>query len=169
MKDLLPRGVLGLGVAAFIAVFISSANTMLMVVSATLTKDVYATFIDSKASERNLLRFGRLSTLIAGLGGWGLSYAIHDIITLSITALFLLLIFLPAIIGGFFWPRSTNSAAIASVVTGFVATVIGLRFLPTTAFVPAFMLSVVVFVAVSFRSDHGREETLIITTDREAR
>src|ERR1043166_4540889 len=59
MRDYLPKGLLGLGIAAFIALFISSANTMIMVVAATLTKDFAAQgsgLSDERRPQRDLLK-----------------------------------------------------------------------------------------------------------------
>jgi solute:Na+ symporter, SSS family len=161
MREWLPRGLLGLGVAAFIAVFISSANTMMMVVSATLTKDVYAGFINRRPNERDLLRAGRVSTAVAGVIGWILSYIVHDIITLSVAALFVLLILLPSIVGGFFWSRSTNTAAVLSIVAGFVVTVLAYPFMPAVAFIPAFLISSLAFIIGAYVTSHGRQEKSI--------
>src|ERR1035437_7131022 len=102
MKRFLPSGVLGLGIAAFMAAFISSVNTMIMVTSATLTKDIYKGWINRNATDRQLLMTGRYCTLIAGLLPFGLAIAVPDIVTLSVNALFMLLIMVPAVIGGFF-------------------------------------------------------------------
>lgn len=149
MQELLPPVALGLGVAAFVAVFISSVNTMIMVVSASLTKDLYLTFFRPDASERSRLLVARLATALAGIIGVGLSYLVQDIITLSIAALFLLLVLLPAVLGGFYWKRSTEIAAVASILGGVVVTAAAFPFFPETAFIPAFLVSVVVFVVVA--------------------
>src|SRR5205807_6523862 len=58
MKRFLPKAVLGLGVAAFMAAFISAVNTMIMVTSATLTKDFYKGWLKPDATERQLLTAG---------------------------------------------------------------------------------------------------------------
>ncbi|MEO6325208.1 MAG: sodium:solute symporter family protein [Thermoanaerobaculia bacterium] len=165
MKTYLPNGILGLGVAAFIAVFVSSVNTMIMVVSATFTKDFYKTMIKPEATEMNMLRMGRISTLLAGIGGLLLSYVVRDIITLSILALFLLLVFLPAVIGGFYWRRSTATGAFWSIVAGLVGTFGALPYLKTNAFVPGFLLCTLVFVVVSKLTPHAPSEIVEVLNE----
>jgi SSS family solute:Na+ symporter len=162
MKSVLPTGVLGLGLAAFVAVFISSVNTMMMVVSATLTKDVYKTFIRPEANDKQTLLVGRALTLVSGILGLLVSYLVRDIITLSILALFLLLIFLPSVVGGFFWRRSTAKASLASILVGLISTLCALPYMPNTAFVPGFLLSVIVFVVTSLTTQHDDSETIDI-------
>lgn len=160
MKTYLPVGVLGLGIAAFVAVFVSSVNTMIMVVSATFTKDFYRTMLRPEATERDTLRMARTSTFLAGMGGLLLSYFVRDIISLSILALFLLLVFLPAVLGGFYWRRSTAAGAFWSIMAGLVGTFGSLPYLKTNAFVPGFLLSAVVFVIVSKLTPHATSETV---------
>jgi SSS family solute:Na+ symporter len=160
MKRFLPAGALGLGVAAFMAVFISTVNTMLMVTSATFTKDFYKGWLKTDATERQLLFAGRVSTFAAGIVALGLALAIPDLIALSVNALFILLILLPAVVGGFFWKRSTAKGSLSSIIIGFAVTLLSLPFVPKVAFVPGFLASLVVFIVVSLLSSHEPSETL---------
>jgi SSS family solute:Na+ symporter len=157
MKDHLPSGLLGLGVAAFIALFVSAANTMIMVVSATVTKDLLDPILPER-TEPQLLRRARWATLVAGIGGVCLSYLVRDIVVLSVVAVFMLLVLLPAVLGGFFWARTTNRAALASVVGGTLAYLAGLIHNPTTAFVPGLITSSMLLVVVSLLTQHSASE-----------
>jgi solute:Na+ symporter, SSS family len=160
MQDHLTTGVLGLGIAAFIALFVSSANTMIMVVAATITKDFARRDIKPMGEDGpRVLRNARLSTLIVGTIGLSISFLVRDILTLSVVALFLLLVLLPGVIGGFFWKRATSQAALWSIVGGILANAIALPFGPETAFVPGFLVSVILFVGVSLLSKHSETET----------
>ena len=158
MKQFLPAGVLGLGVAAFVACFISAANSMIMVVSATLTKDFVETLRRSPLGEKTRLRVARALTLIAGLLGAILSLLVRDIVSLSILALFLLLVMLPAVLGGFFWRRATASAAIWSVLAGLLATLASISRLGPNAFLPGVLVSTMAFVGLSLVTRHGSSE-----------
>jgi SSS family solute:Na+ symporter len=161
MKTSLPHGVLGLGVAAFVGTFISASNTMMMVVSATLTKDFYCSvFLKQPPSERRLLHVARAMTVAAGIGGVLFSFAVHDIVNLSVLALFLLLVLLPSVIGGFYWKRATATAALSSVLAGLIATFATASKLGTTAFVPGVIAASVMFVAVSFWTRHAPSEVV---------
>lgn len=160
MRELLPRGAVGLAVAAFVGVFVSSVNTMIMVVGATLTKDIYLTFINPAASSRRTLWVARGVTLVGGVIGAAASFYVHDIVRLSVIALFLLLVMLPAVVGGFFWKRSTATAATLSIAIGFVVTISLIQRMPTTAFLPAFLASAIGFVAVSLTTGHSASEEI---------
>ena len=161
MQRQLPVGFLGLGVAAFLAVFISSVNTMIMVVTATLTKDFYKGMIRPNATDKQVLVVGRSLTFVAGLGGLAFAFYIRDILTLSTTALYMLLVFLPAVLGGFFWRRATAKASFWSILIGFVFSILLLSKMPTTAFVPGFIASLISFVAISVCSQHSKSETIL--------
>jgi len=160
MKRYLPPGALGLGIAAFMAAFISAVNTMIMVTSATLTKDFYKGYINRSATDGQLLKVGRWCTLLAGVVPFGLAVAVPDIVALSVNALFMLLIMVPAVIGGFFWKRATALGSLLSIISGFVAMVGGMWAAPKTAFVPGFLASFLVFVGVSLLSPHGPSEVI---------
>lgn len=163
MKKFLSPGFLGLAIAAFLAVFISTVNTMMMVVSATLTKDFYKGVINPRASGKLLLRVGRLLTLVVGLVGLGLAFIVRDIVTLSVNALLMLLVLLPATMGGFFWRRATSKAAFWSVLLGFAEGIVLLPLMPKTAFIPGFLVSLVLFIAISFFTKHSFSENVKLT------
>lgn len=157
MRDYLGPGALGLGLAAFIALFVSSANTMMMVVSATLTKDLVA--FHSKG--RRLLMVGRLTTIAAGIGGLVISLYVRSIVTLSVVAIFLLLVLLPAVLGGFYWRRATAKAAGWSIVGGTIAYFAMVPVSASNAFAPGFAVSLVLYVAISYFTKHHPAETFV--------
>lgn len=160
MKKFLSPGILGLGIAAFLAVFISTVNTMIMVVSATLTKDFYKGIINPKASDKQLLKVGRFLTLVVGLLGFLLAFQVRDIVTLTVGALLMLQVLLPAIMGGFFWRKATAKAAFWSILLGFIVAVALLPSMPQTAFLPGFVVSLIVFVGVSLITKHSPSENI---------
>lgn len=160
MKRFLPSGLLGLGIAAFMAVFISTVNTMIMVSSATVTKDFYKGWFKPDATERQMLTAGRVSTLVTGFVALLLAVALPDLVSLSVNALFMLLILLPAVVGGFFWKRATAKGSLFSVIVGFVVLLAALPIAPNTAFVPGFLASLIVFVLASLLSSHATSENV---------
>lgn len=162
MKRYLPTGILGLGIAGFMAVFISTVNSTIMVASATLTKDFYKGIISPKVNDKKLLVAGRISTLICGLMGLIIAIIFPDLVALSVNALFMLLILIPSVIGGFFWAKATSIGALSSIAVGGIIMAIFLKIKPETAFVPGFIASLVIFVIISLLSNHSKEENLSI-------
>ncbi|MEX0681056.1 MAG: sodium:solute symporter family protein [Balneolales bacterium] len=69
LKEFLPPGLLGLVVASLIAAYMSTTASMLNWGSSYLVNDFYGRFYNPDASERQRVRFGRLSTLTLMISG----------------------------------------------------------------------------------------------------
>jgi Na+/proline symporter len=72
MLTLLPSGLLGLVAASLIAAFMSTMSTQLNLGASYLVNDFYYRFINKTASEKQLVKVGRLFTLISIIMGAGL-------------------------------------------------------------------------------------------------
>lgn len=166
MKQFLPKGLLGLGLAAFLAVIISTVNSLLMVVSATLTKDFYQPLIRPEASDAQMLRAGRAITFLVGVLAFGFSVLFQSVVVLTVNSMFILLVLVPAIMGGFFWRRSTSKGCFLSIVTGAAVTFIVTIFRPNEAFVPGFLASLLVFVIASKFTAHSPNENVELLSKR---
>lgn len=162
MAEYLPAGMLGLGIAGFVAVFVSTINSTLMVASATLTKDIYKGGFRKELGEEDFLKAGRLITLAFGSLSIFLAYAVRDIVTLSVNGLLMLLILFPSILMGFYWQESTSKAAEISIVSGILVLATFLFMQPRRAFVPAFIASLIAFVVTSKYSEHSTQENISI-------
>jgi len=150
MKELLPSGLLGFGFASVLAIIMSTIDSMLMVGSATLTKDYYLVK-NPQADEKKVLFVGRLSVLLFGIGAFAVALLFQDIVRLAVTSVQILGVFAPALIGGLLWERSTAPAAFWSILIGFITTLVILPFLPDTSFIPAIVLSIIIFITLSLR------------------
>ncbi len=71
---LLPVGLKGLFLAAFLAALMSSVDSYLNAAATIWTNDVYQRFFSRQASPRKLLKIGRLTTLVLVI--WGVVFAI---------------------------------------------------------------------------------------------
>ena len=72
MLSLLPSGLLGLVAASLIAAFMSTMSTQLNLGASYLVNDFYHRFIKSNASGKDLVRVGRLFTVLSIILGAGL-------------------------------------------------------------------------------------------------
>lgn len=162
MKNYLPQGILGLGLAGFMAIFISTINSTIMVASATLTKDFFISANSKKLTDKEKLHFGRIATFICGFIGLAIAFAFPNLVALSVNSLFMLLILVPSIVGGFFWKRATENGALYSILSGLVTLVLFFFYNPETAFAPAFFISLITFVLVSLFTQHNSEEDINI-------
>ena len=125
MTELLPCW---LGVLLLVAVFsaeISSADAILFMLSTSLSRDLYQTFLQPHAEERLLLRINRWTALIAGALGIGLAIVLPSIIVaLSFFyALISVTFFAPIILGLYYrlpQSRAATSAIAISVASALI-------------------------------------------------
>ena len=151
MNDLLPSGVLGIGIAGFIAVFVSTINSTIMVASATLTGDfIYPAMAKKSVDSKTKLKFARIATFICGALGLCISLILPDLVALSVNALLMLLIIAPAVVGGFYYKRPGVKSAFYSMLVGTCVLLVSLFFDSETAFVPASFASLVTYILMTF-------------------
>ncbi|YCM44394.1 sodium:solute symporter family protein [Verrucomicrobiaceae bacterium 227] len=118
-------GVFGLILAALTAALMSTVDTLITAVSAVVVNDVYKPLIKPKASEKQLLRTARFSSVGVTLIGIALVpvfmqfktiYAAHGAMTAAITPPLVVALMLSV-----FWRRFTATAALATIVGGLFA------------------------------------------------
>ena len=149
MDILLPVGVLGLGLAAFFAAFLSTANSMLMVASATVVKDFYLARLRASPQENRILTMSRAVTLLVGVAALFISFWVEGIVDLLLGGFFLVGVLAPSVMGALWWRRATKLGSIISIVSGVLVTLALIGFMPRTAFIPGMAVSGLVFVVVS--------------------
>jgi len=120
MLSYLPAGLLGLVVASLIAAFMSTISTHLNWGSSYVVNDFYLRFVNQKATDRQQVRVGRLTTVLLMLAAALLSYAIGSAkqgfqVLLQIGAGTGLIFILR-----WFWMRINAYAEIAGMVVSFL-------------------------------------------------
>ncbi len=128
VSELLPVGLRGLFLAAFIAALMSSIDSYLNSAATIVTNDLYSRFINPDASDKRLLFIGRTMTILLVI--WGIFFA-HYISTLQsgIYAIFqtLMAFFqgpaLAVLMTGLFWKRATGIGAFAGFLSGICCSV----------------------------------------------
>ncbi|KGO86223.1 sodium transporter [Flavobacterium rivuli WB 3.3-2 = DSM 21788] len=126
----LPTGLKGLSVAALTAAIVASLAGKANSISTIFTLDIYKRYINKDAEEKKLVIVGRLAILaaiifsvaltwndalgIGGEGGFTFIQKYTGFFSPGVFAMFFL---------GMFWKRTTGSAAVAGVITGFVLSI----------------------------------------------
>ena len=118
--DLLPPVVLGLVVVSLVAAFMSTVSTSVNWGASYLTHDLYQRFISPKASQRELLLVGQLTSVLLLVLG-----VITALISDSIGTVFRLVIAIGTgpgvvLVLRWFWWRINAAAELAAMVCGFV-------------------------------------------------
>ena len=124
ISHLLPQGLRGLFLAAFLAALMSSVDSYLNSASTILTNDLYQRFLDRTATPRKLLKVGRWVT--AGLVVWAVLFALVSAENeeSGIYAIFqTLMAFIAApsfslIVTGILWRRATRTGAFVGFLAG---------------------------------------------------
>jgi len=122
----LPSGLKGLSIAALTAAIVSSLAGKVNSISTIFTLDVYKKYFNKEASEQKMVWTGRMAVVVAmfigilftwkdvlgigGKGGFTFIQQYTGFISPGVLAMFLL---------GMFWKRTTATAAVAGLVTGF--------------------------------------------------
>jgi len=120
IREFVPAGAKGLVVAALAAAIVSSLASMLNSTATIFTMDIYKPYFQKKASEKGLVRVGRISAFIAliiaiilapQLANLGQVFQYIQeytgVVSPGILAVFML---------GLFWKKTTNNAAIWGIL-----------------------------------------------------
>ena len=133
----LPEGLRGLSMAALTAAIVASLAGKANSISTIFTLDIYKKYVSKEASEKKLVWTGRLTVLLAmliailftwndwlnigGEGGFTFIQKYTGFVSPGIFAVFLL---------GFFWKRTTTSAAVAGIVGGLILSILFNSYIP---------------------------------------
>jgi solute:Na+ symporter, SSS family len=126
----LPSGLKGLSIAALTAAIVASLAGKANSISTIFTLDIFKRYFDQAASEKKLVWIGRITVVgsmiiaviftwedllgIGGEGGFTFIQKYTGFISPGVFAMFIL---------GMFWKRTTGTAAVAGVITGFALSV----------------------------------------------
>lgn len=133
LLNLLPSGLKGLSFAALTAAVVASLAGKANSIATIFTLDVYKKVFNKTASEKSLVRTGKITVIVSMLlavaiapflgiekGGFKFIQEYTGFVSPGIFAMFIL---------GFFWKRTTSSAALFATIGGFILSVV-LKFLP---------------------------------------
>ncbi len=170
-RTLFPSFIAGLLLAAIIAASMSTADSQLLVASSSFTSDIYKPIFRKNASEKEILRVGRIVVLavsaiaffIASSKGSG-AKAIMSLVS-NAWALFGSA-FGPVVLLSLFWRRFTYKGAVAGIVGGAVVDLLWYIYLSASTgiyeIIPGFAAGLVLAVVVSLIDEKPSEEICAI-------
>jgi Na+/proline symporter len=127
--------------AGFFAAIMSSADTVLLVLSMTVVRDFYQKRINPEATDEALLKLSRNLIILFGIIGLIVALIVFNIAHLSIHAVSFYACLIPVIVSGFYGKTLNERAAFWSIILGFVAIIGGLFVDPVQAFIPGIVVS----------------------------
>jgi SSS family solute:Na+ symporter/sodium/proline symporter len=110
----------GFLLAAILAAIMSTISSQLLVTSSSLTGDFYQAFLHREASEKQLVRVGRISVLIVALIAIFLAYDRNSSILSLVSNAWAGFgaAFGPVVIGALYWKGMTRNGALAGIISG---------------------------------------------------
>jgi SSS family solute:Na+ symporter/sodium/proline symporter len=118
-------------VSTMMAIIVSTADSFLLIPATNLTRDVYQKYINTKASEKQVIFTSRMLVLFLGLIAFLLVSQFKTVLNAAFTAYNIYGASLtPSLLAAFLWKRATKEGAVASILTGASITIIWTYFLP---------------------------------------
>ncbi|MQA29316.1 MAG: sodium:solute symporter family protein [Luteitalea sp.] len=115
----LPAVAGALALAAVFSAEVSAADAVLLMLTTSLSQDLYKRFVNPSASDPQVLAVARWATILTGVSGVALAVVSEDLVR-TLTVFYALLgvsLFVP-IVAGLYVPRTSNAAALASIAAG---------------------------------------------------
>jgi solute:Na+ symporter, SSS family len=160
--QLLPAGVAGIVIAAYVAAVMSTADSGLIAQVALFTNDIYRKRLRPQASEREIMKVARIATLLLGSLAVSIAYLVPSVLNLILYAYTFGAagMFFP-MLGLLFWRRTTASGAFWSMLLGGSSAVIWSMAgepLELASSYMGWLVGLPTLVIVSLMSEHGAEE-----------
>jgi SSS family solute:Na+ symporter len=167
---LLPAGITGIVIAAYIAAVMSSADSCLIGPVAIFTNDIYRKILKPAASDAELVRVARVLTIVLGLLAICIAYLTPNVLDLILYAYTFGAagLFFP-MLGLLFWRRTTASGAFWSMLLGGSSAVVWTLAGEPLGFSSSYagwIVALPVLVIVSLLTKHSAEENTALFYDR---
>jgi len=161
---LLPVGISGIVVAAYIAAVMSTADSCLMGPVAIFVNDIYRKRMNPDADDNQIVKVGRIATLVLGVLAIYLAYSVPSILDIVLYAYTFGAagLFFP-MLGLLFWKRTTSTGAFWSIILGGSSAVIwtlsGNPFGYSASYI-GWIVSFLSLVIISLATQHTEEEDI---------
>lgn len=163
---LLPVGLGGVVIAAYIATVMSTADSCLIGPVAIFTNDIYRKYLNPNATDAELVKVARITTVVFGILTIGGAFLVPNVLDLILYAYTFGAagIFFP-MLGLLFWKRATATGAFWSIILGGSSAVIWTVSGEPYGFASSYVgwaISLPSLVLISLFSEHSEEEDLEI-------
>jgi len=155
----------GILLAAFVALMMSTTDSLLLVISTSLSQDIYLPYIDKKADDKRIVLVARICVFFAAVVAT--IYTLYSTKTVFYLAIFaaggLSATFTSTLFLSLYWKRMTKWGAIAAMAVGFLTTIIWVNIPILKGFIhevlPATILSLLAGYIVSLNTKpHNQKE-----------
>ncbi|GKV68843.1 sodium:proline symporter [Sporosarcina sp. NCCP-2716] len=124
--DLMPPWIAGILLAGILAAIISTADSQLLVITSSVSEDIIRRAMGLNLTEKKLVMISRLAIVGAGIVGLVIALTSKSLVFLVVSWAWAGVgcTLSPAVILTFIWKRYSGIGVIATIVSGFVSTVI---------------------------------------------
>jgi sodium/proline symporter len=157
---LFPPFFTGIFLVVVLAAIMSTVDSLLILASSVVVRDVWQKTLGSEASERTLSLIGKGVTVL--IGAVGIALALTEVRMVFYFVLFawsgIAAAFTPVVLCSLFWRRTTRAEAVAGMVAGFLTTVLWVvlfkeRFYDLYEMIPGFAAGFLFCVGVSLATE----------------
>ena len=161
---LFPAFFTGVFLVVVLAAIMSTVDSLLILASSVVVRDVVQKALGSSWSERRLSTLGKAVTVVIGVAG--LAVALREVRMIFYFVLFawsgIASAFTPVILCSLFWKRTTKAGAVAGMIGGFVVTVVWViwfkeRFYDSYEMIPGFVAGFACTIGVSLMTEPNAE------------
>jgi sodium/proline symporter len=126
LLDLMPAWLAGLLLAGAVAAMMSTADSQLLIATSSISEDIIHRSLKKNINDRTLVLISRVTILAVGIIALILAFTSRSLIYTLVHFAWAGIgcSFSPAVILSFFWKRFSTRGVIASLVSGFVVTVL---------------------------------------------
>lgn len=162
IMELLPAGIAGFVIAAYMAAVMSSADSCLIGPVAIFTNDIYRKRINPAATNQQLLKVARLATVVLGALAIVIAFLVPRVLDLILYAYTFGAagLFFP-MLGLLFWPRTTATGAFWSIALGGSSAIVWTLMGEPGGFAASYLGWIVglpALVIISLLTSHSAEE-----------
>jgi sodium/proline symporter len=171
---LFPDFFTGIFLVVVLAAIMSTVDSLLILASSVVVRDVVQKALGSPASERTLSMLGKAVTVVIGLVA--VVVALLEVRLIFDFVLFawsgIACAFTPVVLCSLFWKRTTRAGAVAGMICGFAVTVLWVEFFKAGFYdlyemIPGFAAGMLACVAVSLLSEPDPDAVAELESVRE--
>jgi sodium/proline symporter len=124
--DLLPPWIAGILLSGILAAIVSTADSQLLVVTSSISEDIIRNALGMKLTEKQLVKISRIVVIIAGIAGLIIALTSESLVYLVVSWAWAGVgcTLSPAIILTFIWKRYSGIGVIATIIAGFISTIV---------------------------------------------
>lgn len=175
IKEMMSPVIGGLVIVVLFAALMSTVDSMLLVISSAVVRDIYQNMINPKVSEKKIYMISIASTFLLGIISMLISFKPPGAI-MFISAMALGLLggsFVAPMVFGLFWPKANTSGAIMSIIGGFITVILtskGVLFekalLGMNPFIWGLSVSVIFMLFFSIRGKRNSDDVLKVIFEK---